>query len=232
MRIALAALLMMTTSIATANPFVEKLVPAVEAAVDVAGVTQALAAPPAGITVAHDAKATRWTITLATPLDSAIALKAWGWQRTHAVSGDVHQRTFSIRIATEVLSPDRIATRSPNAGRWTLRPILAARPAGKLPGLRAGASPAYPLPQYASQLARIEITARDHDDLVAALAAIKAPTMNDVTRELGPHDADVGSGLHVLEYRIGGKTIRVGTPDNVKVLYIIANGNDLYRAKP
>jgi hypothetical protein len=158
------------------------------------------------------------------------ALLAWKWQGVYAVSGDVHQRRFQIRRSTGTIGKNRIATLDPHSGRWTVRVTLTSRPQGALPTLVAGASPAYELPRYASSFDEIEIVPRDPAEVSDAFKAIATPSMADVERELGAPDRDVGSGLHIYEYKVGASAFRVGTPDNKKVLYIRLDDRDVYRA--
>jgi len=229
MRAALIALVLAATPAMaepTAAEYVAKLVPALARSIDAATV---IGTPPAGITAAQDTG--RWTLTVP-QTDTKTILAAWKWKTMFAVSGDVHQRQFSIYRKTQALSKDRIATVMPNAGRWSIDVTLVARPEGKMPGLVAGASPAYDLPRYASKVAQIEISERDVDELEMVLKDIAKPTMADVERELGPPDADVGSGIHVLQYKLGGKKIHVGSPDNKSVMYIRIDDRDVYRMKP
>lgn len=187
-----------------------------------------LAKTPPDVKVAKSTH--RWTLSFPAR-DSKAALAAWKWRDIFAVSGDVHQRQFHFRRSTGPIAKDRIATVQPHAGRWSLRVTLTDRPKGPLPPLDAGASPAYPLPQYASTFDRIEIEPRSVDDLETAITAIKTPTMADIERELGPYDRDVGSGIHVLEYELGAAKIHVGTPDHKAVMYVRVGTRDLYRKK-
>lgn len=216
-------LLMIFASAPMADPkrdFVDDLIPALASTADAGAL---LAKAPPTIKVSGTGP---WTLTLPAR-DTKAALAAWNWKDVYAVSGDVHQRRFDIRKSTGAVGPKRIATIDPHVGRWTVSVTLVARPAGALPPLVAGASPAYPLPQYASTFDHIEISLRDLADIEAALA--KQPTMADVARELGPPDRDVGSGIHVLEYKLGTETIHVGTPDRKSVMYIRVGARDVYR---
>ncbi len=191
--------------------FVDDLIPALASSADAGAL---LAKAPPNIKVSGSGP---WTLSLPAR-DTKAALAAWGWKDAFAVSGDVHQRQFEIRRSTGSIGPNRIATVEPHAGRWSVSVTLAARPAGALPPLVAGASPAYPLPQYASTFDHIEIKLRDLAEIENALS--KRPTMADVARELGPPDRDVGSGIHVLEYVLGKETVHVGTPDQKSVMYV------------
>jgi hypothetical protein len=49
----------------------------------------------------------------------------------------------------------------------------------------------------------------------------KGASMRDVEHWVGFPDADVGSGIHVLEYKLGdGSRVLIGTPDLAKVMYV------------
>lgn len=96
------------------------------------------------------------TIHLASPLPVRTVLGAYGWNTAYAVSGDVHQQTWSVMLATGQLSPTRIATEFPHIGGWDVRIMLSARPTGALPTIVAGASPAYDLSQYPATVSAIE----------------------------------------------------------------------------
>jgi hypothetical protein len=85
---------------------------------------------------------------------------AWGLEKPVAVSGDVHQHTWSILVAGEELGDPhgrRIASRPFTAGRWHVVPRLGGRPAGELPGVSSGASPAYDVLECGGVVRSIEI---------------------------------------------------------------------------
>jgi hypothetical protein len=208
-----------------APDFLDELVPALAKTRDVDAL---LAKAPPTIKVTKSAD--RWSLSFAAR-DTAKALARWKWRDIYAVSGDVHQRRFGLRRSAGAIAKDRIATTDPHAGRYAIRVTLTERPKGALPKLVAGASPAYPLPQYASTFDHVEIVLRDIVDIDAALTAIPKPTMADIERELGPADRDVGSGIHVLEYDLGSMKLHVGTPDYKDVLYVRIGTRDLYRKK-
>jgi hypothetical protein len=66
----------------------------------------------------------------------------------YLVSGDVHQASWTIQVkAGDVDDPyqTRIHVTCPVAGPWELRIQVDGRPHGPLPGIVAGASPAYPV---------------------------------------------------------------------------------------
>ena len=88
-----------------------------------------------------------------------------GLQRAYLVSGDVHQVAFSVRVWTKDLEDPhrkRIATNFPKAGPWLLD-ARGPRPAGDLPGIAAGASPAYGLDKYDTPLESFEFWQEDDD---------------------------------------------------------------------
>ena len=96
-----------------------------------------------------------WTLTLHRSISARALAEALGWERPLGVSGDVHQRSFSIRLYESQVASDRVATRTPTAGSWEIRALLTARPAGDLPGIHAGASPAYDLRERDAEVQRI-----------------------------------------------------------------------------
>ena len=75
----------------------------------------------------------------------------------------------------------RIASDTVTAGRWDIRPFLAARPAGEPPGVVSGASPAYDVCSRGGMVRSIQI----------------APTAR-MTRMLDPDHADVRSLLGAM----------------------------------
>jgi len=112
----------------------------------------------------------RAIIGLDPPIDARSLCAAWGIDCPVAVSGDVHQRSWCIRIAGDALSDPhnrRIAVAPLLVGRWEVDLRLAGRPAGELPGVVAGASPAYNLLEREAGIIRMEVTA----------AATRAATM-------------------------------------------------------
>lgn len=117
---------------------------------DVAGVAAAAVVPRRG-----------FTVELAAPVDATALARRFGWQGPYAVSGDVMQRDFSIRLYTRELADPhgrRIATEAPRFGVYRVDARLLERPHGPLPGVSAGASPAYDLTTYAAQVQRIAFT--------------------------------------------------------------------------
>lgn len=85
-------------------------------------------------------------VTLVPPVDAAELCRAWGLERPVAVSGDAHQRTWTILLAgDEVPDPHgrRITARRVRAGAFTVDAELTGRPRGPLPEVVFGASPAY-----------------------------------------------------------------------------------------
>jgi len=118
------------------------------------------------------------------PADARELCAAWGIARPVAVSPDVEQRSWQILVAGEEL-PDpyarRIAAQTITAGRWDVRPYLSARPAGELPGVVCGASPAYDVRERGGAVRWIEL----------------APTER-MTRMLEPGHADVRSLLGAM----------------------------------
>ena len=126
----------------------------------------------------------RVTLTLDPPADARELCDAWAVARPVAVSPDVHQRMWQIVVAGDEL-PDpygrRIASAPIRAGRWDITPALAGRPAGELPGVMSGASPAYDVRERGGAVCAIEIV----------------PTAW-VTRVLEPGHAEVGALLGAM----------------------------------
>jgi hypothetical protein len=85
------------------------------------------------------------------PLDAATLGKQFGWGDLVAVSGDAQQKTFALHVSKgeiEGSKGKKIATTFPRFGPFRVEARLVARPAGKLPKVSAGASPAYGLDTY------------------------------------------------------------------------------------
>jgi hypothetical protein len=146
----------------------------------------------------------RVVVTVEPPVDARDLCRAWGIERPVATSGDAHQRGWRVDIAGEEL-PDpfarRIAVRPFTAGRWTVRLDLAGRPAGALPAVVAGASPAYDVLERGGEIRRLEIspTAQhsavvrgDHPDARALLDTMAARHPAWHSGWSVPPDADVG----------------------------------------
>lgn len=98
---------------------------------------------------------------LARSVDARFLCGAWGVPRPVAVSGDVHQTSWEILVGGPE-APDpyqrRITAEPFLVGCWEVRPYLTGRPPGPLPGLVAGASPAYDVAERGGQVAQIEVT--------------------------------------------------------------------------
>ncbi len=101
------------------------------------------------------------TLDLAVPArDAAWFVRTWKLARPYAVAIDVHQHSWIVELfGQKVDDPynDRIALVPITYGGWTVRLRLAGRPAGSLPKLVAGASPAYDLTHYQAQVVGITI---------------------------------------------------------------------------
>ena len=101
-------------------------------------------------------------IDLQRPLPVADVCRAFGWAGAHAVAVDVHQQMWTLQLWVQDLEDPhgpRIHTRYPRVGIWTVVPHLGGRPPGPLPGVSAGASPAYPLGPYAATVQSFELRA-------------------------------------------------------------------------
>jgi hypothetical protein len=94
------------------------------------------------------ARAPSVTLTLSPPADARELAALWGIERPVAVSTDVHQASWWLQSGGEVLADAyrrRMTTSELRPGTWQVRIRLDGRPPGPLPGLVAGASPAYDL---------------------------------------------------------------------------------------
>jgi hypothetical protein len=130
----------------------------------------------AGVTRSFDAGRLLVTLDLDPPADARELCAAWGVERPVAVSPDVHQQTWRVLVAgdeLEDLHGRRIASDRIRAGRWEIVPSLAARPAGELPGVVSGASPAYDVHERGGRVTSIAVAAMALD-----------------ARTLDPSDAD------------------------------------------
>lgn len=99
-------------------------------------------------------------LTFPEPLPAGSLCEAMGWARPYALSGDVSQRRWHIQLWVAYLADpygSRIQTRRPKAGPWSLTAWLAGRPAGPLPGVAAGASPAYDLATHQASVVALEV---------------------------------------------------------------------------
>jgi hypothetical protein len=98
-------------------------------------------------------------LTFPEPIPAGTLCEAMGWARPYALSGDVEQRRWQLQLwAADLADPygQRIHTRRPEVGPWSVTAWLAGRPAGSLPGVAAGASPAYDLATYPASVTTIE----------------------------------------------------------------------------
>jgi hypothetical protein len=94
------------------------------------------------------------------PIDVRWLSEMWQIEAPVAVSGDVHQRRWRLMIAgAELPDPNgrRIASAPVTAGRWEIGAVLAGRPAGPLPGVVSGASPAYDLLATGGQVVSVSV---------------------------------------------------------------------------
>jgi len=84
----------------------------------------------------------------------------------YLVSGDAHQASWAIQVkAGDVDDPyqRRIHVSRPVAGPWELRIRVDGRPPGPLPGVVAGASPAYPVAGSDVLVTRVTFSRRPAD---------------------------------------------------------------------
>lgn len=101
-------------------------------------------------------------IGFATPLNASRVATLLGIAHPVAISGDVHQTEWFLASRTATIHDpyqNRIATQTPAFGTWMARAVLVGRPAGPLPTVVAGASPAYDLQLYSASVRSIEIEA-------------------------------------------------------------------------
>lgn len=138
---------------------------AIAGAADFVGLRAALE----GLGIAHRESDIPWlrrgdprlvTFPLDRPVDARELCDLMGWDRPYAVSGDVHQVQWSIRVWTSDMADPygkRIATQFPLLGEWAVIARLAGRPRGELPDLVSGASPAYDLHAYEASVGGLEV---------------------------------------------------------------------------
>ncbi|MBK8459176.1 MAG: hypothetical protein IPL43_02285 [Micropruina sp.] len=106
---------------------------------------------------------------LARSVDARFLCREWGVPWPVAVSGDVHQMRWGIVVGgAELLDPyqQRITVEPFLVGCWQLRPLLTGRPPGPVPGLVAGASPAYDVTERGGRVALIEVSRARFDAAV------------------------------------------------------------------
>lgn len=100
------------------------------------------------------------TITIKSRTAAWLA-ESWHLRRPYVVSTTVHQTQWIVALWQEDLKDPytkRIALTPITFGVWVVRPIVSERPQGKLPGVVAGASPAYDLESYSSNVVALEIS--------------------------------------------------------------------------
>lgn len=119
------------------------------------------AAPIPGVTVEGPGGNTV-TVRFAAPSVFPLAQVArqLGWGAGYLVSGDVTQRSWHFVLSAGQIAPERIGVETPHIGAWDVRIIADARPAGPLPPLVGGASPAYDAMRYPASAVAIEFTLR------------------------------------------------------------------------
>lgn len=99
-------------------------------------------------------------LTFPAPIPAGALCEAMEWARPYALSGDVSQRRWHIQLwVADLADPygQRIQTRQPQVDPWSVTAWLAGRPAGPLPGVVAGASPAYDLATYPASVDTLEV---------------------------------------------------------------------------
>ncbi len=91
---------------------------------------------------------TVFDLELAAPLPARAVVAAFGLSRPYAVAGDAHQEDWTVGLWVADLESrwsSGIAVHTPHIGAWAVEMKLAGRPAGPLPRIVAGSSPAYDL---------------------------------------------------------------------------------------
>jgi hypothetical protein len=99
-------------------------------------------------------------LTLPVPIPAGALCEAMGWARPYGLSGDVEQRRWHIQLwVADLADPygQRIHTRRPEVGPWSVTAWLTGRPSGPLLGVVAGASPAYDLATYPALVVALEV---------------------------------------------------------------------------
>lgn len=108
----------------------------------------------------------RVEITLDPPIDARWLSDVWSINRPVAVTGDVHQSSWHLAVASADSTDDggvqQLVVREPDAGRWQLRCTLTSRPAGSLPRAVAGGGPAYDVRETGGLVRRISVVAEPH----------------------------------------------------------------------
>lgn len=96
-----------------------------------------------------------FAIELDPPVRASAVARALGLTEPRIVSGDVHQRSWSI-VETRPFRDGILAAQTPTYGAWQVS-ATTARPGGPLPTDRVGPSPAYPAGGH-DLVSRIEIS--------------------------------------------------------------------------
>lgn len=93
-------------------------------------------------------------------LEASWLATAWRLDRPYAIATDAHQLSWRLGLYQQnVPDPngERIAVGPITFGKWIISPLLDGRPAGELPAVTAGASPAYDLANYSARVVGIDI---------------------------------------------------------------------------
>lgn len=105
-------------------------------------------------------------LTFPAPIPASALCETMGWARPYALSGDAEQRRWHVQLwVADLADPygQRIHTRRSEVGAWSVTAWLTGRPAGPLPGVAAGASPAYDLATYPASVITIEVRLRTNE---------------------------------------------------------------------
>ncbi len=95
-------------------------------------------------------------LKLKQPVNAYQLSQVMGWARPYISSPVVHQTSWNVRLWKEDVSDPygpRVHLATPAAGVWIVNAQVDHRPSGRLPGVSAGASPAYDLPRYTGESA-------------------------------------------------------------------------------
>ncbi len=146
----------------TLDSFFAGLPPALASANSADQVRASLNAAPPEVSVTDSTGLdNRLNLQLHLPIrEASWLITTWQLERPYALATDPHQLNWRVVLfKQQVPDPDgaRIAVDPIKFGNWTISPRLVGRPAGDLPDLVAGASPAYDLAHYPARVVDVDI---------------------------------------------------------------------------